>query len=190
MARFVVRRIALAIAVLAVVLLARPSSASLLSRGDKIDQVTCGSAITLKGHKVGTNLACKEVAYGGHGSGQMACTGVMTAEPERYFIIKGTKEEECPQGSPIPKNAKIRLQNVHSGRWLHSHKFRSMLSNNQEVSCFGSSDESDDSDVWKITWSGGGKYLAGQDKVRATTIHSLPRHSLPLPSSPPPVPSH
>ena len=37
--------------------------------------VTCGSVITLKGSRVGSTVACQEVAYGGQGSGQMACTG-------------------------------------------------------------------------------------------------------------------
>jgi len=137
-------------------------------KGGEAAQVTCGSVIALQGNKVGTQVACQEVAYGGHGSGQMACTGVTSvADLSRYFTVKGVQGEECLQGTPVTKGMKIRLQNKATGRWLHSHKFRSMLSKSQEVSCFGGPGESDDSDVWKVTWSGGGKFWSNGDKVRA-----------------------
>ncbi|QDZ18779.1 hypothetical protein HOP50_02g12830 [Chloropicon primus] len=135
-------------------------------KGGEAAQVTCGSVIALQGNKVGTQVACQEVAYGGHGSGQMACTGVTSvADLSRYFTVKGVQGEECLQGTPVTKGMKIRLQNKATGRWLHSHKFRSMLSKSQEVSCFGGPGESDDSDVWKVTWSGGGKFWSNGDKV-------------------------
>ncbi|WZN63472.1 stromal cell-derived factor 2-like protein [Chloropicon roscoffensis] len=128
--------------------------------------VTCGSVITLKGSRVGSTVACQEVAYGGQGSGQMACTGVTgVSDPNRYFTIRGVEGKECLQGEPIAKGAKVRLQNKVTGRWLHTHRVRSMLSGGQEVSCFGSETESDDSDVWKVTWSGGGKHWSTKDKV-------------------------
>ena len=133
----------------------------------KNEYVTCGSVITLKGFKAGTTISCKEVQYGGHGSGQNACTGMGkdTAEADRYFIIRGDEGEDCLQGTIIPKGMNIRLQHMASNRWLHSHRFRSMLSSNQEVSCFGSATESDDSDVWKVTWTGGSKHWQTSDKI-------------------------
>jgi dolichyl-phosphate-mannose--protein O-mannosyl transferase len=135
--------------------------------GKKVEYVTCGSLITLKGFKQDTTLACKEAVYGAHGSGQHACTGMgkETAESDRYFIVRGIEGEDCLQGTIIPKGMKIRFQHMASGRWLHSHRFRSMMSNNQEVSCFGGPGESDDSDVWKVTWTGGSKHWESKDKV-------------------------
>eukprot|EP00212_Chloropicon_laureae_P006072 CAMPEP_0197490262 /NCGR_PEP_ID=MMETSP1311-20131121/4846_1 /TAXON_ID=464262 /ORGANISM="Genus nov. species nov., Strain RCC856" /LENGTH=232 /DNA_ID=CAMNT_0043034747 /DNA_START=92 /DNA_END=786 /DNA_ORIENTATION=+ len=135
----------------------------------KNEYITCGSVISLQGETQRTQLACKEVAYGGRGSGQNACTGVTgSAEPDRYFVVRGLAGEDaepCLQGTLITKGRKLRLQHMASGRWLHSHHITSMISNNQEVSCFGGADESDDSDVWHVTWNGGGKYWAKSDKV-------------------------
>ena len=144
----------------------------------KKDFVTCGSVITLGGNKAGTQLACKEVQYGGHGSGQNACTGMTNSgEPDRYFIVRGTEEDGgCLQGTKVKKGMKIRLQHKESGRWLHSHRIRSMMTNNQEVSCFGDVNNSDDSDVWRVTWSGGGKHWESGDKFYLQ--HDITKHYL------------
>jgi len=45
----------------------------------------------------------------------------------------------------------IRLKHLNTGRWLHSHKFRSPLSNQQEVSAF---DGSDTGDNWEVRCDG------------------------------------
>ncbi len=104
----------------------------------KNEYVTCGSVISLQGQHERTQLACKEVTYGGRGSGQNACTGVAgSAEPDRYFVVRGIADdgaEPCLQGTLITKGKKLRLQHMASGRWLHSHHITSMISNNQEVS--------------------------------------------------------
>ena len=153
--------------------------------------VTCGSVITLKGSRVGSTVACQEVAYGGQGSGQMACTGVTgVSDPNRYFTIRGLEGKGCLQGEPIAKGAKVRLQNKVTGRWLHTHRVRSMLSGQQEVSCFGSETESDDSDVWMVTWSGGGKHWSTKDKVSLVTFvgRENPPPDTPPPMSLPPAP--
>lgn len=52
----------------------------------------------------------------------------------------------------MKNGAQVRLQHAVTQRWLHSHHFSSPLSNNQEVSCFGSNEESDSGDVWVIEW--------------------------------------
>ena len=51
--------------------------------------------------------------------------------------VKGSsccvQKGECTQGTPIKSGNKIRLQHMNTRRWLHSHKFPSPLSGNQEV---------------------------------------------------------
>lgn len=42
-------------------------------------------------------------------------------------------QPDVAQGQPIHSGDQIRLQHGTSGRWLHSHEFKSPLSNNQEV---------------------------------------------------------
>lgn len=41
----------------------------------------------------------------------------------------------------------IRLQHLQTRLFLHSHNFRSPLSSNQEVSCFGDGEEGDEGDL-------------------------------------------
>jgi dolichyl-phosphate-mannose--protein O-mannosyl transferase len=62
------------------------------------------------------------------------------------------QDEPCPQGEYIKKGRQVRLQHVGTKKWLHSHLHRSPLSGQQEVSAYGSSQQSDTGDVWTITW--------------------------------------
>lgn len=47
------------------------------------------------------------------------------------------QEGDCTQGMPIKSGTPIRLQHMNTRRWLHSHKFPSPLSGNQEVRASG-----------------------------------------------------
>ena len=113
--------------------------------------VTCGSVIKLRASQLGTRITCQEVAYGGGGSGQSAVTGTGSSPNAfSYWQVRGAVGEDCMQGARLAKGSRIRLQSVSRKQWLHSHHIRSMLSNHQEVSCFGSETESDDSEVWIV----------------------------------------
>ena len=46
------------------------------------------------------------------------------------------QEGDCKQGTPIKSGTPIRLQHMNTRRWLHSHKYPSPLSGNQEVNQF------------------------------------------------------
>lgn len=43
---------------------------------------------------------------------------------------------DCVQGTPIESGTLVRFQHVNTKRWLHSHKFASPISNQQEVRRF------------------------------------------------------
>ena len=47
------------------------------------------------------------------------------------------QEGDCAQGTSIKSGTPIRLQHMNTRRWLHSHKFPSPLSGNQEVRMAG-----------------------------------------------------
>ena len=52
--------------------------------------------------------------------------------------LKGVLQEgACAQGTAIKSGTPIRLQHMNTRRWLHSHKFPSPLSGNQEVRSVG-----------------------------------------------------
>ena len=81
-----------------------------------------------------------------------------------YWIVKGPHGQNCPRGyvvvciytsvlylelpivyrKPVACGSVIRLQHLQTRLFLHSHNFRSPLSNNQEVSCFGDGTEGDE----------------------------------------------
>ena len=66
------------------------------------------------------------------------------------WVVRDDGVTYCPQGTPIQSGFRLRLQHLQSGKWLHSHAYKSPLSGNQEVSCFGSKDQSDSGDVWIV----------------------------------------
>lgn len=132
-------------------------------------QVTCGSTIKLENQKTKHFLHTHEVHYGGgRGSGQQSVTGF----PERnsgldLWIVRGPWEGDyCIQGTPIKKGTVLRLQHGASRKWLHSHPFFSPLSNMQEVSCFGSLQESNEEDNWIVEWDGKEEYWQQDTNVR------------------------
>jgi len=95
--------------------------------------VTCGSVIKLMHDKTKAKLHSHDIAYGS-GSGQQSVTGFQGGDDANSFwIIRGTKAKPCPQGSLIAKGTPIRLQHHSTRKWLHSHNFKSPLTNNQEV---------------------------------------------------------
>jgi dolichyl-phosphate-mannose--protein O-mannosyl transferase len=119
--------------------------------------VTCGSSLKLgyvavrEQHKQEYRLHSHEVSYGS-GSGQQSVTlkkGI--ADANSYWTIVGDLKNGCKRGAKIADGRVVRLQHAQSGKWLHSHKeFDSPLSHNQEVSGYGSSDESNTADHWQL----------------------------------------
>ena len=51
---------------------------------------------------------------------------------------------ECHLRKPVACGSVIRLQHLQTHLFLHSHNFRSPLSSNQEVSCFGDGSKGDE----------------------------------------------
>lgn len=64
--------------------------------------------------------------------------------------ILGGKDNPCNRGEPIECGSIVRLQHVQTRKYLHSHLFKSPLSNQQEVSAFGGDADSDTGDHWMV----------------------------------------
>mmetsp|Transcript_17696 Transcript_17696/g.36724 ORF Transcript_17696/g.36724 Transcript_17696/m.36724 type:complete len:182 (+) Transcript_17696:123-668(+) len=97
-------------------------------------------------------LHSHEVAYG-TGSGQQSVTGFRGGgDPNSYWIVKGPHAKPMPKrGSVVKCGDLIRLEHVQTTRNLHSHQHRSPLSNNLEVSCYGSGESMGDThDNWRV----------------------------------------
>lgn len=114
--------------------------------------VTCGSTLKLQHVKTGARLHSHEVAYA-RGSQQQSVTGFPSGEDSQsYWVVKGPKDKPCTPGTTIKKGDPIRMLHSTTRKWLHSHKFYSPLSNQQEVSAFGSDEQTDGGDNWSVEW--------------------------------------
>ena len=82
-----------------------------------------------------------------------------------------TQEAPCIPGTTFRKGDALRLQHVSTRKWLHSHLFHSPLTNNQEVSAYGSDQESDGGDVWMVEWESKAKIWKQDGKVSRATGH-------------------
>ncbi|KAF1579159.1 UNVERIFIED_CONTAM: Stromal cell-derived factor 2, partial [Eudyptes robustus] len=97
-------------------------------------------------------LHSHEVKYGS-GSQQQSVTGTNSLDDiNSHWQILGANNAVCKRGEPIKCGDTIRLVHLTTKCFLHSHEFPSPLSKgNQEISCFGKSDEqSDTGDHWKV----------------------------------------
>ncbi|NXG63185.1 SDF2 factor, partial [Hemiprocne comata] len=109
-------------------------------------------------------LHSHDVRYGS-GSGQQSVTGVSAADDgNSYWRVRPRTAAVCPRGTPVRCGQAIRLTHLGTGRNLHSHRFTSPLSGNQEVSAFGEAGEGDSLDDWTVVCSG--TYWAREDEVR------------------------
>eukprot|EP00271_Cylindrocystis_brebissonii_P006550 TRINITY_DN19323_c0_g1_i1.p1 TRINITY_DN19323_c0_g1~~TRINITY_DN19323_c0_g1_i1.p1 ORF type:complete len:214 (+),score=21.70 TRINITY_DN19323_c0_g1_i1:379-1020(+) len=122
--------------------------------GDEMREVTIGSTIKLQQDRLKIKLHSHEVAYGS-GSGQQSVTGFSGGDDANdYWVVKCAKNVQCHQGMRITNGGTVRLQHMHTRKWLHSHLHSSPLSNNYEVSGFGGDEQTDTGDLWRIEIEG------------------------------------
>uniref|UniRef100_A0A336MWV8 CSON006643 protein n=1 Tax=Culicoides sonorensis TaxID=179676 RepID=A0A336MWV8_CULSO len=116
--------------------------------------VTCGSVIKLLNVDYRVRLHSHDVKYGS-GSGQQSVTGTELQEDVgSHWTIKGKTGKFCERGEPIKCGEIIRLHHTTTNKNLHSHLFRSPLSGNQEISCYGDENgEGDTGDHWEVICS-------------------------------------
>ncbi|KAG1660335.1 hypothetical protein FOA52_014388 [Chlamydomonas sp. UWO 241] len=128
--------------------------------------VTCGSTLKLSHVKTKFRLHSHEVAYS-RGSQQQSVTAYPTGDDgNSYWVVHGARDTPCLPGVEFAKKSPIRLQHVNTRKWLHSHRFQSPLTNQQEVSAYGSDDSSDGGDVWIVDWDTTGKVWKQDTKVK------------------------
>lgn len=116
--------------------------------------VTCGSVIKLMNVDYRVRLHSHDVKYGS-GSGQQSVTGTEVQEDVgSHWTIKSKTGKYCNRGEPIKCGDIIRLYHLSTNKNLHSHIFRSPLSGNQEISCYGDEKgEGDTGDHWEVICS-------------------------------------
>jgi len=118
------------------------------------DFVTCGSVVKLKNSGFQSRLHSHKVEYGS-GSRQQSVTGVSSeTSGNSYWWILGANEENeetqggCLRGESVKCGSKITLTHINTSKKLRTHKYKSPLSNNQEVAADGQGTK------WKVVCEG------------------------------------
>eukprot|EP00550_Attheya_septentrionalis_P003028 CAMPEP_0198281936 /NCGR_PEP_ID=MMETSP1449-20131203/1816_1 /TAXON_ID=420275 /ORGANISM="Attheya septentrionalis, Strain CCMP2084" /LENGTH=217 /DNA_ID=CAMNT_0043977963 /DNA_START=129 /DNA_END=782 /DNA_ORIENTATION=- len=137
---------------------------------DEEKLVTCGSAIKMTHVDTGGKYYLHSAnAQMGSGSGQQVVTMVedRSAVGGLWLVREGHGEPQCKPAEPIPCGRRIRLTHLETSVNLHSHLVKSPLSNQQEVSGFGSDGEGDSGDSWIVACTNkNDKYWKRNEKVR------------------------
>ncbi|KAJ6233128.1 stromal cell-derived factor 2-like protein [Anaeramoeba flamelloides] len=120
--------------------------------------VTCGSIIRLQNLETLNHLHSHNINYGS-GSRQQSVTGLRnTDDTGSLWLVKGKHGTECPQGRILANGDIIRLEHLTTRKNLHSHQYKSPLSNNQEVSAFGQNSRGDSGDNFELVLENGKWY--------------------------------
>lgn len=129
--------------------------------------ITCGSAIKLKHVQSGEKFYLDS---GGLSSQQGSGQQMVTLKPNNndhssLWLVKEEHDSSTPclAATPIKCHSIIRLTHLETGKNLHSHGYKSALSNKQEVTCFGNDGEGDESDNYEVICSG--KYWEQNSEV-------------------------
>ena len=150
------------------------------------DDVTIGSAVKIMNKAYGARLHSHDIKYGS-GSGQQSVTGMNSeVDANSYWQIRSSASDPQMRGTPIKCGQTVRLTHIRTMANLHSHHVSSPLSNEQEVSCYGSDGEGDHLDDWTVVCSGAywrrdqyvrfkhvetGSYLACSGRTYGRPIH-------------------
>mmetsp|Transcript_40117 Transcript_40117/g.89039 ORF Transcript_40117/g.89039 Transcript_40117/m.89039 type:complete len:226 (+) Transcript_40117:135-812(+) len=128
--------------------------------------ITCGSTFKLAHIASKFRLHSHDIAYS-RGSQQQSVTAYEQGNDyQSYWTLYATLDAPCTPGTTFKKGSSVRLQHAQTRKWLHSHQYYSPLSQNQEVSAFGSDGDSDGGDVWLVEWDGKSKVWRQDTKVR------------------------
>jgi len=116
--------------------------------------LTFGSAVRLRHRSSSYHLHSHGINYGS-GSGQQSVTAV-TQDDDTNSLWQIREAHGSPSiaiGTPVSCGDAVRLQQVGTRRYLHSHLHTSPLTNKQEVSGYGEGSHSDRGDNWRIECS-------------------------------------
>ena len=119
--------------------------------------VTCGSAIKLKHVQSGGNYYLySEKSRNAHGSNQQIVTlskDHLNSERTMWWL-HGSHDNNCTTAAPIHCGEAVRLSHVATKRNLHTHKYQSSLSGQQEITAFGDDYVGDGGDDWIVKCEG------------------------------------
>jgi len=130
-----------------------------------VDVARYGAVVKLQ-HAATSLLLHSHPLHYGHpgGSGQQQVTCFGGYDDNDNWRLKGPDgvAGEFRAGERVQHGDVIRLEHVRTGRNLHSHGgFRSPVTGQQEVTCFGDAGVGDGNDNWRVEVEGGGAVELG-----------------------------
>ncbi|KAG0170955.1 hypothetical protein DFQ28_009765 [Apophysomyces sp. BC1034] len=110
-----------------------------------------GDHVSLKHNQTGRFLTSNNDNYEG-GSGQnIVFAGGWSADEWSTFIVIPPRYTEEEPGYEVGWDDEVRLKHVPTRRNLHSHPdHESPVTGQQEVTCFGDDETSDENDIWVV----------------------------------------
>ncbi|ORE09004.1 hypothetical protein BCV72DRAFT_288039 [Rhizopus microsporus var. microsporus] len=108
-----------------------------------------GDHISLKHILTGRFLTSKNETYNSGSYQQRVFTNDYVSDESTWIVLPPVVTEEEP-GYEVGWDDPVRLKHVPTRANLHSHEVPSPASGQQEVSCFGDDENTDDNDVWKV----------------------------------------
>ncbi|KAI7848496.1 MIR motif-containing protein [Circinella umbellata] len=115
------------------------------------DKVRYGNVIYLKHDATGKYLTSVDGENYEEGSGQQKVFTGDDDDDDSEFLVIPIPGKEDQMSYEVGFDDQFRLQHVATGRYLHSHPdIPSPVTNQQEVTCFGGGDESDENDIWEL----------------------------------------
>lgn len=164
-----------------------PESTSVGQDSGSLNTVIWGSVVRLKHKNTGKYIATADEKYTHfRTSGQPAAYATDGKNDSQLWIIKGRHAADRWNVSfnyPVRRGDIIRLENLKTGRNLHSHGWiPSPASNQQEVTTLGTNGVCDSNDNWRVDWVSGGSrgvMVAGSviRLVHQNTNHALHSHT-------------
>ncbi|CEP19426.1 hypothetical protein [Parasitella parasitica] len=122
-----------------------------MSRPQEDGIIRFGNHVSLKHVTTNRFLSSKNGEHYESGSQQQKVfsSADLLGDDSTWIVIPPIKSKEEP-GYEVGFEDKIRLKHIPTRANLHSHEVKSPASDQQEVSCFGNDEESDENDVWEV----------------------------------------
>ncbi|KAI7861909.1 MIR motif-containing protein [Spinellus fusiger] len=113
--------------------------------------VRYGDHVSLKHVMTGRLLTSADERYIGGSNQQKVFAGDWSPTEYSTWIVMPTLNSDEEPGYEVGWDDLVRLKHCGTRRNLHSHGLPSPITEQQEVSCFGSDYESDINDIWRVT---------------------------------------
>lgn len=127
--------------------------------------ITYGSALRIENQMTKFHLYSNKLTWG-TGSQMQIITGIKSKdEANGLWVIKEGHDKNAKEtGSPVMCNDIIRLEHSSTGKNLHSHNYKSWITDSQEACGYGNNGIGDINDEFKIIC-----YNSSSDKVTGKT---------------------